>query len=120
MNTEHSSSWALLQIEGWKAACNTLDTLFYYELAQAAQRRRNNRESRIQSARRIRDNMLNRMNHFREYGAREAESERHLIRTIYSTLKSDGCFFNFRTRCEFETHNAHSLITGNKGIHYGK
>ncbi len=86
MTTQHSNVWALLQIKGWKQACNTLDTLLYYEFVQATQRRRNNNESRIQSARLIRANMLDRMNRFREYGAREAEPERYLIRTIYSML----------------------------------
>ena len=86
MNIQHSNAWALLPIKGWKEASNRLDTLLYYEFAQAAQRRCNQGESRIQSARLIRENMLDRMNRFRAYGAREAESERHLIRTIYRML----------------------------------
>ncbi len=86
MNTQHSNAWALLPINGWKQVCNTLDTLLYYEFALAAQRRCNYRESRIQSARRIRANMLDRMNRFREYGACEAEPERHLVCTIYRML----------------------------------
>ncbi len=87
MDTEHNNSWALFQIKGWEETSNTLDTLFYYELTQAAQRRRNNRESRIQSAWTIRDNMLDRMNSYKEYGARETEPELHLIHTICTILK---------------------------------
>ncbi len=86
MNTRHSNAWALLQIRGWKQVCNTLDTLLYYEFVLAAQRCRNNNESCIQSAQLIRASMLDRMNRFREYGARETEPERHLVRTIYSML----------------------------------
>ena len=86
MTMQHSNAWALLQIRGWKQVCNTLDTLLYYEFALAAQRRRNYNESRVQSARMIRDNMLDRMSRFRDYGAREAASEQYLIRTIYSML----------------------------------
>ncbi|HED33713.1 MAG TPA: hypothetical protein ENJ08_05765 [Gammaproteobacteria bacterium] len=86
MKSQHSNAWALLPIKGWKEASNRLDTLLYYEFAQAAQRRRNQGESRIQSARWIRASMLDRMNRFSEYGACEAEPERHLMRTIYSML----------------------------------
>ena len=86
MDTDINNSWALRQITGWKEASNALDTLLYYEYAQAAQRRHNNHESRIQSARTIRDNMLNRMNNHKEYGAREKAPELRLIHNICSTL----------------------------------
>jgi len=87
MDTDISNSWSLYQIEGWKEACNALDTLLYYEFAQAAQRRHNKRENRIQSARVIRNNMLDRMNSYKEYGARETEPELHLIRNICAILQ---------------------------------
>ena len=94
MSTQHSNAWALLPIKGWKEASNRLDTLLYYEFAQAAQRRRNQGESRIQSARFIRASMLDRMNRFREYGAREVKPEQHLIRNICGILKlPENCFF---------------------------
>ena len=87
MDSYISNSWSLHPIEGWKEACNALDTLLYYEFAQAAQRRHNKRENHIQSAWTIRDNMLDRMNSYKEYGAREPEPELHLIRNICTILK---------------------------------
>ena len=94
MKSQRSNAWALLPIKGWREASNRLDTLLYYEFAQAAQRRCNQGESRIQSARLIRASMLDRMNRFREYGACEAESERCLMRNICGILKlSESCFF---------------------------
>ncbi|VAW69404.1 hypothetical protein MNBD_GAMMA10-1104 [hydrothermal vent metagenome] len=87
MDTEHNNSWALLPIEGWKEANNTLDTLLYYEFAQATQRRHTHHESPVQSPRAIRDNMLDRMNSYKTYGAREAEPALRLVHTICTILK---------------------------------
>jgi len=87
MDMDINNSWALHPIEGWKEASNALDTLLYYEYAQAAQRRHSKCESHIQSAWTIRDNMLDRMNSYRKYGARETESELRLIHNICTTLK---------------------------------
>ncbi len=83
----NNNTWALSQIRGWKQASNTLDTLLYYEFAQAEQRRLNERESLIQSAWAIRDNMLDRMKGFIKYGARETEPELRLITNICQTLE---------------------------------
>ncbi len=56
-----NNPWALHPAKGWKTASNTLDTLFYRELTKAEQRRRNENESVLESARIIRNNMLHRM-----------------------------------------------------------
>ncbi|VAW65334.1 hypothetical protein MNBD_GAMMA11-344 [hydrothermal vent metagenome] len=87
MDTDISNSWALYQIKGWKEANNALDTLLCYEYAQASQRRYSQYESQIQSAWAIRDNMLDRMNNYKAYGARETEPEHRLIHNICTTLK---------------------------------
>ncbi len=91
-NTDRSThtltcnSWELFKQAGWEAANNTLDTLLYQELTRAVQRRQNEDESLTQSAWTIRDNMLNHMDRFTEFGARDSDPELLLVNHICSAL----------------------------------
>jgi len=94
---EHSDNdWALFKIEGWVEANNTLDTLLYQELTDAEQRRNNDNEDLIQSALTVRDNMLDRMNGFKQFGARDSDPEHLLVNHICDALNLPaGCITKF-------------------------
>jgi len=94
---EHTDNdWALFKIEGWAEANNTLDTLLYQELTDAEQRRNNDNEGLFQSAFTVRDNMLDRMNGFMKFGARDSDPEHLLVNHICDALNLPaGCITKF-------------------------
>ncbi len=92
MDKNTHNPWALLPSRNWKAACNTLDTLFYRELIQAEQRRHTENESLIQSAFTIRNNMLHSMkclaeNEGQKFGTQDSNSEWRLVKHICKILE---------------------------------
>ncbi len=96
MSERTYNDWGLFKIEGWTEANNTLDTLLYQELTDAEQRRNNGNENLIESAWTIRDNMLDRMNGFLKFGARESDPELLLIIHVCDALDLPvGCMTKF-------------------------